>query len=111
MIRRLSTIRQVALALCLLFATPAWSQEVAAEAPQTIEQQVDAVFGEAVGAVAMILFWEIPGLGMPLIVAWLLFGAVFFTFRMRFVNLRLFRHAIDLVRGKYTVYTQLQQCE
>ena len=34
-------------------------------------------------------------------VAWLLFGAFFFTFRMGFVNIRMFRHAIDLVRGKY----------
>ena len=33
---------------------------------------------------------------MPLVVAWLLFGALFFTLRMRFVNFRLFRHAIDL---------------
>ena len=39
--------------------------------------------------------------GFPLIVAWLLGGALFFTFRMRFVNLRLFKHAIDLVRGKH----------
>lgn len=39
--------------------------------------------------------------GFPLIVGWLLGGALFFTLRMRFVNLRLFKHAIDLVRGKY----------
>jgi len=39
--------------------------------------------------------------GFPLIVAWLLGGALFFTLRMRFVNLRLFKHAINLVRGKY----------
>lgn len=37
----------------------------------------------------------------PLVVAWLLGGALFFTLRLRFVNVRLFRHAIDLVRGKY----------
>ena len=47
------------------------------------------------------MFWEIPFIGIPLIVAWLLIGAVYFTLRMRFVNIRLFRHAIDLVRGKY----------
>jgi AGCS family alanine or glycine:cation symporter len=39
--------------------------------------------------------------GFPLIVAWLLGGSLFFTLRMRFVNLRLFKHAIDLVRGKH----------
>ena len=39
---------------------------------------------------------------LPLIVLWLVFGAVFFTLRMRFVNLRFFRHAIEVVKGKYT---------
>ena len=46
--------------------------------------------------------WRSDNLHIPLIVLWLVFGALFFTLRMRFVNLRLFRHAIDVVRGKYT---------
>ena len=66
-----------------------------------IATQIDSVFGTLIGWMVAVMFWEIPGLGMPLVVAWLLFGAVFFTLQMRFVNLRLFRHAIDLVRGKY----------
>ena len=66
-----------------------------------IEGQIDTFFGQVVGAVATVLFWKIPGIDMPVIVAWLLFGTVFFTLRMRFVNIRMFRHAIDLVRGKY----------
>ena len=37
---------------------------------------------------------------MPLVVAWLLGGAIFFTFKMRFVNVTHFKHAINLVRGK-----------
>ena len=41
------------------------------------------------------------GGGLPLIVFWLLFGAVFFTLFMRFVNFRMFKHGVDLVRGKY----------
>ncbi len=39
--------------------------------------------------------------GIPLIAGWLLLGAVFFTLRMGFINIRAFRHAIDVVRGKY----------
>ena len=39
--------------------------------------------------------------GIPFIVFWLVLGAVFFTFKMNFVNLRGFKHAIQLVRGKY----------
>ncbi|EGV42630.1 amino acid carrier protein [Bizionia argentinensis JUB59] len=35
------------------------------------------------------------------IVIWLVFGALFFTIRMGFINIRGFKHAIDLARGKY----------
>ena len=40
-------------------------------------------------------------LALPLIVLWLIFGAVFFSIRMRFVNFRLFKHAIEVVKGTY----------
>lgn len=39
---------------------------------------------------------------VPIVVVWLIFGAIFFTVRMRFINLRGFKHAIDLVSGKYS---------
>lgn len=39
---------------------------------------------------------------IPLIVVWLFFGAVFFTIRMKFINLKGAKHAIDLIRGKYS---------
>lgn len=35
------------------------------------------------------------------IVIWLVFGALFFTIRMGFINIRGFKHALDLARGKY----------
>ncbi len=67
-----------------------------------MEQQLDKFFGEwVVGPLAKVLFFKIPGLEMPFVVFWLLAGAVFFTLRMRFVNFRLFGHAIGLVSGKY----------
>ena len=89
--------------LTTLFPLAVFAQEKAkAAADLTLEKQADAFFGSyIVGPIATVLFWKIPGVEMPLVVAWLLFGAIFFTFRMRFVNLRLFKHAIDLVRGKY----------
>jgi AGCS family alanine or glycine:cation symporter len=37
----------------------------------------------------------------PLIVVWLVLGAIFFTFRMKFINVRGIKHAFELVRGKY----------
>lgn len=44
---------------------------------------------------------QITIMGIPLLVAWLIVGAVFFTLKLRFVNLRLFKHSIDVARGKY----------
>ena len=41
------------------------------------------------------------GADMPIVVIWLVFGAVFFTFRMNFINFKGFKHAIGLVKGDY----------
>ena len=38
---------------------------------------------------------------LPLIVVVLFLGGIFFTFRFGFINVRLFRHSIDVIRGKY----------
>ncbi len=38
---------------------------------------------------------------IPFIVVWLLFGALFFTIRMGFINIRGFKHSLQLARGKY----------
>jgi len=38
---------------------------------------------------------------VPFIVLWLVFGALFFTWKMKFINFRGFKHAISLVKGDY----------
>lgn len=38
---------------------------------------------------------------IPFIVIWLMLGSLFFTFRLKFINIRGFKHSIDLARGKY----------
>ena len=38
---------------------------------------------------------------IPFIVVWLIFGALFFTLRMGFINIRGFRHALQLAKGKF----------
>jgi len=48
-----------------------------------------------------ILFGSVEGLSVPFLVAWLTFGAVFFTLKMGFVNVRFLGHAIGILRGKY----------
>ena len=40
-------------------------------------------------------------IGVPFLVMVLISGAIFFTFWFRFINIRGFRHAIDVVRGVY----------
>ena len=39
---------------------------------------------------------------MPLIVLWLVLGALFFTVYLNFINIRGFTHAIGLISGKIT---------
>ena len=41
------------------------------------------------------------GVSIPFVVVWLLFAGIFLTIRMGFINVRLFRHSIDLIRGRY----------
>ena len=75
------------------------------------QQSLDDLFGTLNGAVENVVFYPLPFFGqkpdgsgrtVPFAVVWLVLGAIFFTIRMRFINLRGFRHAIDVVRGKYT---------
>ncbi|CAA6798907.1 MAG: Na(+)-linked D-alanine glycine permease [uncultured Sulfurovum sp.] len=53
-----------------------------------------------------ILFFDIflgmvEGAKMPFVVALLIVGGIFLTLKMGFVNLRMFKHSFDIVRGKY----------
>ena len=45
-------------------------------------------------------FWTAE-YSLPAVVVWLGLGALFFTLRFQFINVRAFRHAIDCVRGRY----------
>jgi len=94
----------VALATACLVGLPglafAETADPAAGTAPTLAQQIDGVFSRLVDSMAGVLFYDF-GTGVPLIVLWLIAGAIFFTLRMRFVNVRAFRHAIDVVRGKY----------
>jgi AGCS family alanine or glycine:cation symporter len=42
------------------------------------------------------------GTAVPLIVAWLVVAAAFFTIYFKFISLRAFKHAIELIRGDYS---------
>jgi AGCS family alanine or glycine:cation symporter len=81
--------------LLLLFAPPALAQDEGVTG-------VDVIFKPIVDVMATLLFFKIGGEnGFPFIVLWLFVAAIFFTFRMGFINLRGFKHAIEVVQGKY----------
>jgi AGCS family alanine or glycine:cation symporter len=48
-----------------------------------------------------LIFWN-DAQRLPFIVLWLVIGAIFLTLRMGFINIRAFRHAIQVTRGRYT---------
>lgn len=70
-------------------------------AQDSLGQVANKVFGTINHTYAKFLFWEVPLIKLPLILTIMVFGGVFFTFRYGFVNLKLFKHAIDVIRGKY----------
>ena len=70
-------------------------------AESTFSDQVNSLFEPIVNVMAKVIFWEPFSAGMPIVVIWLVIGAVFFTLRMNFINLRGFKHALQLVRGDY----------
>jgi len=81
-------------------------QDQAAQAPAW-EERVDRAFGKyLVAPLAKVLFYDFGtsawlGTSVPFIVLWLLLGAIFFTLRMTFINVRGFIHAVQLTRGDY----------
>jgi len=66
---------------------------------ESILNQINDGFGTLVGYMAPVLFADIRGI--PLIVLTLLIGAVTFTFYFRFINIRGFKHSIEIIKGKY----------
>lgn len=93
----------------------------------SVAENFNGSFKPIVDAVAAVIFWDpfyaiglydnrvhnedgslayhpngdVRTVSIPFIVLWLILGAMFFTFRMRFVNAWGWRHSIKLVRGKY----------
>jgi AGCS family alanine or glycine:cation symporter len=69
-----------------------------------IDATVNALFAPVAKALSRVVFHsvEVAGNDLPLIVVWLISGAVFCTFYFRFINLRGFTHALRLVRGDYS---------
>jgi AGCS family alanine or glycine:cation symporter len=70
----------------------------------TIDDRINQVMEPITQAIMKVIFFTVPVGGdmeVPFVLIWLLLGAVVFTVYNRFVNLTAFRHAIEVVRGKF----------
>ncbi|WP_066913129.1 alanine/glycine:cation symporter family protein [Millisia brevis] len=62
------------------------------------------IFNSILDGITNAVFYSVTfgDIRIPLIVAWLIIAAIFFTVYLGFQNIRGFKHALDLVRGKYS---------
>lgn len=69
-----------------------------------IENTINSVFDPVSEAFSNVVFGELTvfGVTFPWIVAWLVIAAAVFTVVFGFIQIRSFKLAVDLVRGKYT---------
>ena len=97
-------MRKTAL-LSLVFLLLTHLQSFAQEAERSIDERINAWFDPIANAISNFIFYPIfsvNGVEVPFMIVWLGTAAVAFTIYLKFVNLRGFRTAIDIVKGKYT---------
>ena len=66
----------------------------------SIDAQINAIFKPIAENLGAVVFYSVPiaeGQQLKLILLWLVFAAVFFTFYLGFINIRYFCHAVRLV--------------
>ncbi len=97
-------MRWLVMMMTMMVSSPAWA------GGNEILENFDTTFGKffvaPLGAVLFfdLAFWDngTPGeLKLPFVVVWLVLGAVYFTVRMQFINLRGLFHAVSVTRGDY----------
>ncbi len=69
----------------------------------TLAASIDAFMAPLASALSAFVFFSVPVFGqqVPLVVAWLAIGALFFTLYLRFINIRGFWLAFRHVRGDF----------
>jgi AGCS family alanine or glycine:cation symporter len=90
--------------LLLLLPSGLFAQEGAIPAGEiSIDDKINAVMEPITAFVTEMIFFTIPIFGkqIPFVLVWLIVAATFFTVYFKFVNLTAFRHALDVVRGKF----------
>ncbi|ACF12672.1 amino acid carrier protein [Chloroherpeton thalassium ATCC 35110] len=70
----------------------------------SIDEKINAVVEPIATTVANVIFYSVPinnEIAIPVVLVWLLLGAVVFTLYMNFINVRGFRLGLDLILGVY----------
>ena len=70
-----------------------------------IDDQIDAAMKLIADAITDVVLYAVPlgGADAPLIVMWLIVGALFFTVYLKFINVSGMKHALGLVSGRHKV--------
>ena len=87
----------------ILLPVFAWAQETPT-APKGLDEKINDFFQPIADAWEGLILYAIPitdNVRIPLVVMLLVCGALFFTFRFSFVNIRKFPLSLRVVRGKY----------
>jgi AGCS family alanine or glycine:cation symporter len=76
---------------------------------RSLDERIDSMVRPVADAVSNVIFHSVRIAGtdeapvmFPLIVGWLVLAGLVFTFYFGFINIRGFKHGLDLVRGRYT---------
>lgn len=121
-----SSITKTIPALLLLLLVTSCAEARQPDDELNIGQSIDAVFSPIANQASRLMFWdpfaaagiydpviyvdgmplkdkdgEVKKVRIPLLVIWLILMALFFTFRMGFINVRGFTHIFGLVSGRY----------
>ena len=73
-------------------------------ASPSLDEKINDAIGPATRLIEKVVFWSVKvgGQDVPFVLIWLVVGAAVFTVYFKFINIRGFKLAIDVVRGKYT---------
>ena len=70
----------------------------------SVDQNINDFLAPIASFISGIVFYSLPlgSANVELIVIWLIAGGLFSTFYFKFINFRGFKHALELVSGKFS---------
>ncbi|MTI30134.1 alanine/glycine:cation symporter family protein [Xanthovirga aplysinae] len=71
---------------------------------KSVDDQINDAISPITAFMERVIFvsFKIGPYEIPFILLWLIGGALFFTFYLKFINIRGLKHAIDIIKGKYS---------